>query len=100
MKWLPEQASDFASKVDTLIWFVTIISLISFILITIGLVYFAIKYRRRSENEETPYITGNHFLETLWTVIPSILVIVIFVYGFVVYREMRTPPGDALEVNV
>ncbi|MBI2487963.1 MAG: cytochrome c oxidase subunit II [Deltaproteobacteria bacterium] len=100
MNWLPEQASDFAGRVDTVIWFVTIISLISFILITIGLVYFAIKYRRRSENDETPYITGNLFLEMLWTVIPSILVMVIFVYGFVVYRDMRTPPQDALEVNV
>jgi cytochrome c oxidase subunit 2 len=100
MNWLPEQASDFAGKVDTVIWFVTIISLISFILITIGLVYFAIKYRRRSDNDETPYITGNHFLEMLWTVIPSILVMVIFVYGFVIYEEMRTPPKDALEVNV
>ena len=100
MKWLPEQASDFAAKVDAVIWFVTIISLVSFLLITIGLVYFAIKYRRRSENDETPYITGNHFLEILWTVIPSILVMVIFVYGFVVYKEMRTPPQDALEVNV
>ncbi len=100
MNWLPEQASSFAAKIDTAIWFVTIISLISFILITIGLVYFAIKYRRRSDNDETPYITGNHFLETLWTVIPSILVMVIFVYGFVVFREMRTPPADAIEVNV
>ena len=100
MNWLPEQASDLAGKVDTVIWFVTIISLISFILITIGLVYFAIKYRRRSENDETPYITGNHFLEILWTVIPSILVMVIFVYGFVVYKEMRTPPAEAVEVNV
>ena len=36
----------------------------------------------------------------MWTIIPSILLIVIFVYGFVVYKEMRTPPKDALEINV
>lgn len=100
MNWLPEQASEFAARVDTVIWFVTIISLISFLLITIGLVYFAIKYRRRSENDETPYITGNHFLETLWTVIPSILVMIIFVHGFLIFKEMRTPPAEAVEVNV
>jgi cytochrome c oxidase subunit 2 len=100
MYWLPEVASDFAGKVDAVIWFITIISLISFILVTAGLVYFAIKYRKRSEGEETPYITGNHFLETLWTIIPSILVMMIFVYGFVVFKEMRTPPQEALEVNV
>jgi cytochrome c oxidase subunit II len=100
MNWVPEAASEFAGKVDTIIWFVTVISLIFFILITFFLVYFAIKYRRRKENEETPYITGSLFLETVWTIIPSILLIFIFAYGFIVFREMRTPPKDALEINV
>src|SRR3989304_7991138 len=100
MHWVPEVASNLASKVDAVIWFITVISLIFFILISIFLIYFAIKYRRKQENEETPYITGNHLLETVWTIIPSILLIVIFVYGFVVYKEMRTPPKDALEINV
>lgn len=100
MSWIPEVASNFASKVDAVIWFITVISLIFFIIISIFLIYFAIKYRRKQENEETPYITGNHLLETVWTIIPSILLIVIFVYGFVVYKEMRTPPKDALEINV
>jgi cytochrome c oxidase subunit 2 len=100
MSLLPEAASEFASKVDSIIWFVTVISLIFFILISFFLVYFAIKYRRRKENEETPYITGSHILETLWTIIPSILLIVIFAYGFIVFREIRTPPSDALEISV
>jgi len=100
MNWLPEEASDLAGRVDSVIWFVTIISLVSFFLVTVLLVYFAIRYRRRNEDEETPYITGNHFLEILWTIIPSILVMAIFVYGFVVFKHMRTPPADALEINV
>ena len=100
MNWVPEVASNLASKVDAVIWFITVISLVFFILISIFLVYFAIRYRRRQENEETPYITGSHVLETIWTIIPSILLIVIFVYGFVVYKDMRTPPEDSLEVTV
>ncbi len=100
MTWVPEVASEFAVKVDAIIWFITVISLIFFFLVTFFLVYFAIKYRRRTENDETPYITGNNFLEILWTIIPSILLIVIFAYGFIVFREMRTPPKDALEINV
>jgi len=100
MNWLPEVASNLAGKVDAVIWFITVISLVFFILISIFLVYFAIRYRRRQENEETPYITGSHVLETIWTIIPSILLIVIFVYGFVVYKDMRTPPEDSLEVTV
>jgi cytochrome c oxidase subunit II len=100
MNWLPEVASNLAVKVDGVLWFVTIISLIFFILISILLVYFAIKYRRRAENEETPHITGNQTLEIIWTVIPSILLMVIFVYGFVVFKDMRTPPVEATEINV
>ncbi len=100
MSWLPEVASSFAGKVDYIIWFVTVISLVFFILISFFLIYFAIKYRRRNENEETPYITGSQILETLWTIIPSILLIVIFAYGFIVFREIRTPPSDTLEINV
>lgn len=100
MSLLPEAASDFAGKVDHIIWFVTVISLIFFILVSFFLVYFAIKYRRKKENEETPYITGSHILETLWTVIPSILLIIIFAYGFLVFREIKTPPSNTLEINV
>jgi len=100
MSWLPEVASNLASKVDGVLWFITIISLIFFIIISTFLIYFAIKYRRRRDDEETPYITGNLTLELIWTVIPSILLMVIFVYGFVVFKEMRTPPKEATEINV
>jgi len=100
MNWLPEAASSIASRVDNVIWFVTIISLVFFVFITALLVVFAIKYRRRSEDDETPYQVSHHTLEVVWTIIPSILVMVIFVYGFVVFEDLRTPPKDAMEINV
>lgn len=100
MNWLPEAASSIASRVDNVIWFVTIISLVFFVFITALLVVFAIKYRRRSEDDETPYQVSHHTLEVVWTIIPSILVMVIFVYGFVVFEDLRTPPKDAMEISV
>jgi cytochrome c oxidase subunit II len=100
MTWIPEVASNLASKVDGVLLLITLMSLVFFILITVVLVYFAIKYRRRREDEETPYITGSEPLEIIWTVIPSILLIVLFVYGYVVYKEMRTPPKDAIDIGV
>ena len=78
MNWVPEVASSFAGKVDGVLWFVTVLSIVFFILITIILVYFSFKYKRRTENDETPHITGNQTLEMIWTVIPSILLLVIF----------------------
>ncbi|HET7290619.1 MAG TPA: cytochrome c oxidase subunit II [Thermodesulfobacteriota bacterium] len=100
MTWIPEVASNLAGKVDGVLLLITLMSLVFFILITVVLVYFAIKYRRRREDEETPYITGSEPLEIIWTVIPSILLIVLFVYGYVVYKEMRTPPKDAIDIGV
>ncbi len=100
MTWIPEAASNLASKVDGLLLVITFISIFFFVLISAVLIYFAVKYRRRSDDEETPYITGNQTLEIIWTVIPSILLILLFVYGFVVYKEMRTPPKDAVDITV
>jgi cytochrome c oxidase subunit 2 len=100
MTWIPEVASNLASKVDGVLLLITLLSLVFFILITIVLVYFAVKYRRKREDEETPYITGSEPLEIIWTVIPSILLIVLFVYGFVVFKDMRMPPKDSVEVTV
>lgn len=100
MTWIPEVASNLAGKVDGVLWIITIMSVVFFILITVLLVYFSIKYRRRSENDETPYITGSEPLEIIWTVIPSILLIVLFVYAYVVYMDMRTPPQDSVDINV
>ncbi|MCZ6527750.1 MAG: cytochrome c oxidase subunit II [Candidatus Dadabacteria bacterium] len=100
MTWIPEAASNLASKVDGLLLVITFISLFFFVLISAVLIYFAVKYRRKSDDEETPYITGNQTLEIIWTVIPSILLILLFVYGFVVYKDMRTPPKDAVDITV
>lgn len=100
MNWIPEAASNLATQVDGVLLVITLISLVFFVLITVLLVYFSVKYRRRRADEETPYITGNEPLEIIWTVIPSILLILLFVHAFVVYKEMRTPPPDSVEINV
>jgi cytochrome c oxidase subunit 2 len=61
-----------------------------------------LRYRRKKKEEEaeTPYITGNFMLETAWVVIPSILILAIFYYGYVVFMEIRTPPAGAPEIIV
>jgi cytochrome c oxidase subunit 2 len=39
-------------------------------------------------------------LEVTWSVIPVVLVVVIFYLGFVGYMDMRLPPREAYEINV
>lgn len=98
--WIPEEASNLAAGVDNVLLVITVISVFFFLLISAFLIYFSIKYRRKSENEETPHTTGNMVLEVIWTIVPSILLMVFFVWGYVEFVNMKTPPKDAMEVNV
>jgi cytochrome c oxidase subunit II len=96
------EVSRIAGQVDGVFLFITLMGLIFFIITQGFLIYFAVKYRRKKREEpaETPYITGNHWLEAVWIVIPSLVVLVIFFYGYSVYRDIRTPPPNAVEIQV
>ena len=100
--FMAEEAGRLAREVDGVFLFIFLVALFFFIITQGALIYFAVRYRRKSEGEEadTPYITGNRALEIVWVVIPSILLLAIFAYGYVVFRDIRTPPSGATEINV
>ena len=98
--FMPPQATEIAQGVDKLYGFLLVTSFISCVLVIGGLIYFAMKYRRTSENQKTPYISHNTTLEFLWSFIPFVLFMVVFVWGWIVYSRMRTMPEDALEIAV
>ena len=50
----PEQASTLAPRVDALLYFLLAVSVFFSLLISISIVAFAIKYRRRSDSERPP----------------------------------------------
>ena len=50
----PEQASTFAPQVDALYFFLIALAVFFSLLIAGLVIYFAVKYRRRSENEPPP----------------------------------------------
>ncbi len=96
------EVSRIAGEIDNVFIFILLLGLFFFLITQGSLIYFALKYRRkRTEAErETPYITGSHLLEAVWIVIPSICLLAIFLYGFAVFENIRTPPPDAMEINV
>jgi cytochrome c oxidase subunit II len=97
---LPEQASVFAGDVDTLYAFLVGVSAFFSGLIFLLLLIFAVKYRRRSEDEQPRPILGSLRLEVLWTVIPLVLTMVIFAWGARLYFTTSVPPEDAMEIYV
>ena len=98
--FLPPAKSTIADSYDQLFEFVHMSSLVLTIAVLAAIIYFIIKYRRKSENEVTPVITHNNALEITWSVIPLVLVLFIFGWGFQIFLNMTSPPDDAYEVQV
>lgn len=98
--WLPEQASAAAPGVDRLFFFIFWLSLFFFALIVILMLVFVVRYRRREGVEPEPSPSHNTALEVIWTGIPLLLVMVIFVWGFKVFLDMSVAPANSYEVQV
>jgi cytochrome c oxidase subunit 2 len=89
-----------ASQVDALYFFLVGLTTFFSLLIFSVLIFFVLKYRRRSPYEVPRPIAGSIKLETLWSVIPFIIAMGIFVWGTSIFFSMSRPPDDALEVYV
>jgi len=96
---LPPANSTFAAETDALFNFINVVSLILLVGITVTMIYFAIKYRRKSEDDTTPLITHNSKLEITWSVIPLILVMIVFGWGYNGYLTKTNAPDNAYEIR-
>ncbi|MCA1564621.1 MAG: cytochrome c oxidase subunit II [Acidobacteria bacterium] len=100
LPFTPEQASTVSGEVDALYTYLVAITIFFSVLVTALIFYFAVKYRRRSENELPQPIAGSVKLETMWTVIPFLISMTIFVWGASLYFTLYRPPKDAIEIYV
>jgi cytochrome c oxidase subunit 2 len=98
--WMPPQASTVAHHVDWLFQFILGISIFFFLLIVVLMLVFVVKYRRREGHEAEASPSHNMALEITWSVIPIILVVVIFYFGFKGFLDMSTAPANAYEILV
>lgn len=98
--WLPQQAADAVESVDGMFNFIMWLSIVCFVGIAAAVVYFTWKYRARPGHKTEPSPSHNDKLEITWTVIPSIIVVFIFLFGWRGYLELSTPPKNALEIQV
>lgn len=98
--FMPTQGTEIAKQVDNLYGFLLITSLIACVLVVGGMIYFVWKYKRKSPDDKTAYISHNTFLEFLWSFIPLVIFLGVFAWGWYIYHEMRTMPKNALEINV
>jgi cytochrome c oxidase subunit 2 len=97
---LPEQASTMAPRVDALFWFISGVCIFFTLVIAVLLLSFAVRFRRKSDDYFPKPIVGSTALESLWSGIPLIIAMGIFLWGARVYLDIRRPPEDALEIYV
>ncbi len=97
---LPEQASTFGPLVDSLFGFVVGVGAALTVLVFGLMIYFAIRFRRRSDDETPKPMHGNTTLEVAWSVIPLLIGMVMFAWGAIVYLQLTRPPANAMEIYV
>jgi cytochrome c oxidase subunit 2 len=100
LRLIPEQASTVAGRVDALFLFLVAVTVFFTGLIFLLVVVFALKYRRRSDDERPKAIHGSLVLEAFWTVVPLGIALAIFVWGTYLYYVISRPPAAAMEVYV
>src|SRR3990172_1549798 len=93
------QASNSANKVDTAFSYILGIEIILLTLVTSAMIFFVIRYNRK-KNQTSENIQGSMFLEIIWTVIPTILVLGMFYIGWRSFVSLRAVPKEAMIIKV
>ncbi|WP_430813024.1 cytochrome c oxidase subunit II [Carboxylicivirga sp. RSCT41] len=95
---ITNKASNFVSQVDSAFVYIFGISILFLVGITGFMVYYILRYRK-SKNAEASHIEGSNTLEIIWTVIPTILVLSMFYYGWSGWRNQQEVPEDAIPIK-
>ncbi len=98
--WFRDTASTGAASSDWLFYAILWISIFFFVLIVGLMIVFMARYYARPGYTAEYSPSHSNTLEVTWSIIPIILVMWIFVTGAIGYLDMRTPPGNAYEIQV
>ncbi|HHS92351.1 MAG TPA: cytochrome c oxidase subunit II [Campylobacterales bacterium] len=94
-------AATFANDVHQAFWVNFWISMILGLSVIVPMFYFAWKYRESNvKDEEIENVTHNTKLEIAWTLIPTLLMMVLFYYGYTSMKSLRTMPAESESIVV
>lgn len=97
---MPPQASTVAAETDRVFYYIYWCSVFFFVIINGAMFAFMIRYRRRSHNDPVGRVTHSTPLEITWSIIPSILLVPMFWWGFKGFLDQRTVPAGAMDISV
>jgi cytochrome c oxidase subunit II len=96
----PESASTYSGDVDALYAYLVGVTIFFSTLISVLVVGFAVRYRRRPGGPRAHQIEGSLRLELVWTIIPLLITLSFFYLGTSVYVRMVRVPENATDVYV
>jgi len=94
----PDQASTFAKDVDALYFFIFAVSAFFALVVAVSILYFGVRYHKTHEGDIGARIEGSLPLELVWSVIPTVIAMVMFGWGASVFYHLRRPPDQAMQI--
>jgi cytochrome c oxidase subunit 2 len=100
--WFPAQASTQAHETDTLYHVLVIASVPIFVLVVTVVLYSVWQFRMKpgEELKDGPPIHGNTRLEVFWTALPTVLLLGLVGYSFVVLHNNEKKPAKEIQIGV
>lgn len=96
----PAGQSELAGSVERVYMYIFYISMFFFILLMGLMVYFVIVYRRRPGVPSPRSVSHNTPLELFWSVVPLIIFVFMFFWGFTGYMQAVVSPSNAEVLNL
>jgi len=98
MQWMTQAALS-AQKSDAVFFYVFGLSVAFLVFITALMIYFVIRYSKK-RHPVAAQIEGHTGLEIVWTVVPLVLFLSIFYYGWTNYEYMAQAPRESMVIKV
>lgn len=95
MSWLPPGVSTYSGEIDWLFYLIYYVTVVTFFIVQIVLLWFAFKYKY-DPNRRATYTHGNTTLEITWTVIPALMLAALALMSRTTWADIkwRQPPSD------
>ncbi len=100
LQLFPRAASTEAQSVDNLFIFLLSLCGLVALVVVVLIIYFAVRYRRRSDDQLAQWAGTVSWMEWTWTIVPMLIFIGIFLWGVKLYFAAVRPPTAAIEINV
>jgi len=98
--YLPVAASEHGATIDSLMNFNMIVITIVFFVVNTLLFWFSSKYYF-SADRKAKFFAHDNRLELVWTIVPSLVLAILIIYGLQTWNDMTSESGDdALRVQV